>query len=88
MANRIDWIMSFIRCATLIAPSTLKAVDGSEEAAGGAAVSASAMPAAGFWGGFMGCGTRYRDKGTPGTVPGPVASVGIGAGIDLPISVA
>ncbi|GAB1575212.1 hypothetical protein BPNSA17_00450 [Bordetella petrii] len=39
MANRIDWIMSFIMCATLMAPNTLKAVDGAgagaDPAAGG-----------------------------------------------------
>ena len=33
MASRMDWIMSFIRCATLIAPSTLKAVEASCAAA-------------------------------------------------------
>ena len=59
MANRIDWIMSFIKCATLMAPSTLKAVDGSDAAGvaacaeAGAGMEASVTPATGFWAEFM-----------------------------------
>ncbi|MNS57826.1 hypothetical protein D3C86_1125390 [compost metagenome] len=56
MANKIDWIMSFIKCATLIAPSTLNAVDGAAGAgeAVGAGTFASEIPATGFWAEVMG----------------------------------
>ena len=45
MASRMDWIMSFIRCATLIAPSTLKAVEASCAAASRAGPGAATGPA-------------------------------------------
>ncbi len=54
MANRIDWIMSFIRCATLIAPNTANAVEGSATAGRGAGgVASGGNAAAEVWGGFM-----------------------------------
>ena len=56
MASRMDWIMSFIRCATLIAPSTLKAVEASCAAASrgaGRRDGAGSAATAGFWAAFM-----------------------------------
>ena len=53
MASRMDWIMSFIRCATLIAPSTLKAVEARRARAAGRRDGAGSAATAGFWAAFM-----------------------------------
>lgn len=85
MASRIDWIMSFIRCATLMAPNTLKAVEGSDEAAG-AAGGVAARPAAGFWAEFM--GRARKIEGQPARRRNQASSVEIRRPRDLPIFVA
>gem|GEM_PF-3887713 len=90
MASKIDWIMSFIRCATLMAPSTLKAVEGSDEAAG-AAEAVAARSAAGVWAEFMGraiSGKESQREELPAGRRNQALSVEIRRPCDLPIFVA